>query len=64
MKVKVPENTGKVRVAIGLGGKFTVWNGKQGQHEFVIFCRNRKHAEELARKINSKDHDGEIDVQG
>jgi hypothetical protein len=64
VKVKIPQNAGKVRVAMRLGGKFTVWNGKQGQHEFVIFCRNRKHAEELVKKINSKDHDGSVDVMG
>jgi hypothetical protein len=61
-KVSVPPNTGKVRVAMGLGGKFTVWNGKQGKNEFVIVCRNRKQAEEVARKINSRDHDGEVVV--
>jgi hypothetical protein len=64
MKVKVPQNTGKVRLAMGLGGKFTVWNGKQGQHEFAIVCRNRKQAEELVRIINNKEHDGEVDVEG
>jgi hypothetical protein len=62
MKITVPKNTGKVRVAMGLGGKFTVWNGKQGQHEFSITCRNRKQAEEIAAKINSKKHDGDIDI--
>jgi hypothetical protein len=45
-----------------LGGKYTVWNGKQGQHEFAIICRDRKQAEEIARKINSKDHNGEIEL--
>ena len=64
MKVKVPQNTGKVRLAMGIGGKFTVWNGKQGKHEFAIVCRNRKHAEELVRIINNKQHNGEVDVQG
>ena len=59
-KISVPPNTGKVRVAMGLGGKFTVWNGKQGKNEFVITCRNRKQAEEVAKKINSRDHNGEI----
>jgi hypothetical protein len=59
---KVPPNTGKVRVAMGLGNKFTVWNGKQGQHEFAIPCRNRKQAEEIAKKINSKEHKGEVIV--
>jgi hypothetical protein len=61
-KIPVPSNTGKVRVAMGLGGKFTVWNGKQGKNEFVIICRNRKQAEEVARKINSRDHNGEVVV--
>jgi hypothetical protein len=62
MKIKVPQNTGKVRVAMGLGGKFTVWNGKHGQHEFFIPCRSRKEAEALATLINSKKHDGEVEV--
>ena len=61
-KISVPPNTGKVRVAMGLGGKFTVWNGKQGKHEFVIVCRNRKQAEEVAKKINSREHSGEVVV--
>jgi hypothetical protein len=61
-KIHVPANTGKVRVAMGLGGKFTVWNGKQGKNEFSIVCRNRKQAEEVARRINSREHQGEIVV--
>ena len=59
---KVPPNTGKVRIAMTQGNKFTVWNGKQGQHEFAIICRDRKQAEEVARKINNKEHDGEVVV--
>ena len=59
---KVPENTGKVRVAITTGNKITVWNGKQGQHEFAIPCRTRKQAEEIAKIINERKHDGEIHV--
>ena len=61
-RIAIPKNIGKVRVAMGLGGRFTVWNGKQGRDEFVINCRNRKHAEELCRKSNAKVHNGEIDV--
>jgi hypothetical protein len=59
---KIPQNSGKVRVAMALGGRYTVWNGKQGQHEFVIPCRDRKQAEEVAEKINKKQHEGEIYV--
>ena len=61
---KIPQNVGKVRVAMGIGGKYTVWNGKQGKHEFSIVCRNRKQAEEIAMLINSKDRPAEIEVHG
>ncbi len=60
----IPQNIGKVRVAMGLGGKYTVWNGKQGKHEFSITCRNRKQAEEIALLLNSKDRPKEIEVHG
>ncbi|HEX8521987.1 MAG TPA: hypothetical protein VF669_07000 [Tepidisphaeraceae bacterium] len=62
MKIPVPPNTGKVRVAMTLGGKYTVWNGKQGPNEFAITCRNRKQAEAIAKLINSKQHNGEVVV--
>ena len=58
----VPQNIGKVRVAMGMGGKYTVWNGKQGKHEFSITCRNRKQAEEVVKLLNSKDRPKEIEV--
>jgi len=61
--VTIPQNVGKVRVAKTVGHKWTVWNGKQGKHEFAIVCRDRKHAEEIAQIINKKQHGGEIDVQ-
>lgn len=61
-KVKVPPNTGKVKVAMTIGGKFTVWNGKQGQHEFVIICRTRQQAQEIANKINRREHNGEVEL--
>jgi hypothetical protein len=61
-RYSIPPNVGKVRIAMALGNKFAVWNGKQGQHEFRILCRNRKQAEEVAGKINRKEHDGEIEV--
>ena len=61
-RYEIPEKVGKVRVAMALGGKFAVWNGKQGEGEFRIVCRNRKEAQEIADKINRKDHDGSIEV--
>jgi hypothetical protein len=61
-KYSVPPNTGKVRVAMGVGGMYAVWNGKTGKNEFRILVRTRKQAEDLAKIINEKRHDGEVDV--
>ena len=61
-RYKIPQNIGKVRVAMGLGGKYTVWNGKQGKHEFSITCRNRKEAEAIVLKLNQKDRPKEIEL--
>jgi hypothetical protein len=60
VRIKVPQNVGKVRVVMGLGGKFNVWNGKYGKHEFAIPCKSREHAKEIADIVNKKLHDGEI----
>ena len=56
---RIPPNIGRVRVAMALGNKFAVWNGKQGRGEFRVLCRKRKEAEELAAKINRREYDGE-----
>lgn len=61
-RYEIPEKVGKVRVAMALGGKFAVWNGKQGRGEFRIVCRNRKEAEEIAGKINRKEHEGFLEL--
>lgn len=39
-----------------------MWNGKQGKNEFRILVRNRKQAEEVAKIINEKRHNGEVEV--
>ncbi len=62
MKYSIPPNIGKVRVMMALGGRYAVWNGKDGRAKFEIVCRKRKTAEEVAQKINTKDHNGEIEV--
>jgi hypothetical protein len=59
----IPKNIGKVRVAMTLGHKYTVWNGKQGPGEFVIHCRTRQQAQQIAQLINKKQHTGEIEVE-
>lgn len=44
------------------GGKYAVWNGKDRRQKFEILCRTRQMADEIARKINTRDHNGEIEV--
>ncbi len=61
-RYEIPQNIGKVRVAKTLGGKFAVWNGRQGPGEFRIVCRNRKEAADIAGQINRKAHPGFIEV--
>ena len=55
----IPKNLGKVKLAVGLGNLWMVWNGKD---EFRIPCRSRKQAEEVVKIINEKRHNGEIEV--
>ncbi len=47
---------------MGVGGRYTVWNGKQGKNEFSIACRSRKEAEAIAAKINQKGREKEIEL--
>jgi hypothetical protein len=61
-RYSIPPNVGKVKVAVFVGNKYAVWNGKQGKDEFRILCRDRKQATEVADKINRKQHNGEIEV--
>ena len=58
---KIPQNAGKVRVAVTMGNTWVVWNGKQGRYEFKIPCKDRKQAETIAKMINTGQHKGEID---
>lgn len=60
----IPHNVGKVKVAMGVAGTYAVWNGKQGKNEFRILVRTRKQAEEVAKIINQKKHDGYVEVLG
>ena len=62
MKYTIPQNIGRVRVMMASGGKYAVWNGKDKKQKFEILCRTRQVAEDVARRINNKEHNGEIEV--
>ena len=56
----IPPNLGPVKVHQSIGGKWTVWDSRTGRSHFILPCRDRAQAEELCRRINEGDHDGEI----
>jgi len=60
----IPPNTGKVRVVMGLGGTYVVWNGKNDANEFKIVCRTKKTANQVMKIINEKLHNGSVEVHG
>jgi len=62
MKHEVPANIGKVRVAVTLGNKYVVWNGKQGRGEFRIACKDKRQATQLAQQINQLREGGTVEV--
>jgi hypothetical protein len=62
MRYEIPPNAGKVRVAVTLGNRYVVWNGKQGKDEFKIACKTRRQAAEVAAKVNQMKNGGVVDV--
>jgi hypothetical protein len=61
MRHEIPPKIGKVRVAVTLGNKYAVWNGKNGKAEFRILCKDRREATQIAAKINQlKQKDGGV----
>jgi len=57
---RIPKSPGKCKVIITMAGTYAVFNNKTGKNKVLIPCRDKEQAEEIARKINDKDHDGEI----
>ena len=57
----LPRYLGPVKV-VRLPGNigYSVWDGRTGRSSFHLFCRDRAQAEEICRRINEHDHDGEI----
>ena len=62
MRHEVPPNIGKVRVAVTLGNKYVVWNGKQGPGEFKLLCRDKRQAAKVAEQVNKLRDGGTIEV--
>ncbi len=45
-----------------MAGNYIVLNDKTGNNQVIIPCTDRRHAENLCRRLNSGDHDGSVFV--
>ena len=63
-QVTLPENPGRFRVATAKAGNWIVLNDRTGKNQVIIPCRNKEQAEELCRRLNADEHNGEVYVPG
>jgi hypothetical protein len=61
-KFIVPENIGKCLVFQGLTGLWTVGNQQSGKNAVYVPCKTREEAERLCERLNTGDHNGQINV--
>ena len=62
-KVPIPKNAGQFRVGRSpIAGNYLVSNDRTGKNEVTIPCISREQAEEFCRRLNTGDHNGEINV--
>ena len=61
-EVQIPPNTGKVRVAMAPGGTYASGTASMERTNSASLVRGRKQAEELAKLINERKHNGEVEV--
>ena len=59
-RIQIPKNSGECQVIIASAGNYAVFNNKSGKNRIMIPCRDKAQADEIARRINTGDHDGEI----
>src|SRR5205807_1535135 len=60
----MPKNAGQFRVTTAKAGNFLVLNDRTGKHRVRIPCRDREQAEELCRRLNADEHNGEVFFSG
>jgi hypothetical protein len=58
----IPDNAGTFRVSTARAGNFIVLNDRTGKNQVIMPCRTREQAEEICERLNSGDHNGQINV--
>ncbi len=62
--ITIPENAGRFRVSTAKAGNYIVLNDRTGKNQIIIPCRNREQAEELCRRLNAGEHNGQVHAPG
>jgi hypothetical protein len=62
-KIPIPKNPGVFRIWMSpAAGNYIVTNDRGGKNGITIACTSRAQAEELCRRLNAGELDGEITV--
>ena len=56
----IPKNAGRFRIEWGGRGNYRVMNDKTGKNQVIIPVYDRAKAEELCRRLNEGDHNGQV----
>jgi hypothetical protein len=59
-RITIPENPGVFRVVTSYAGTPLVMNDKTAKKQVLIPCKTTKQAEELCRRLNAGEHDGQV----
>ncbi len=63
-RITLPENPGRFRVSTAKARNWIVLNDRTGKNQVIIPCLDREQAEELCRRLNAGEHDGQVYVPG
>ncbi len=59
-RIRIPENLGECEIIVAKAGNYAVWNRKTGKNQFMVACKSREQAEEVLKRLQNKDHQGEL----
>jgi hypothetical protein len=59
-RIQIQTNPGQFRVVFSPGGTPHVSNGKSGKSKIYIPQKTREQADELCRRLNAGEHDGQV----